>query len=185
MYTPSCLLFSCVLKYDHTLFVELKSSTTLDLRSPKVLPSFLVWVMLEKMPRETPSGMLAKELIYSALSSPLPMPWPALPGTSKYEVLCGGELTFKTSVWLKRYVYFRAPRGNIALYSTYAVSAFWHGFYPGTIYLHSFSNRSKVTTSSSLPSRLQRMYTGEFNFSSAPSLTGLDLGKFTTCSALL
>eukprot|EP01127_Copromyxa_protea_P007533 TRINITY_DN17429_c0_g1_i1.p1 TRINITY_DN17429_c0_g1~~TRINITY_DN17429_c0_g1_i1.p1 ORF type:complete len:494 (-),score=105.35 TRINITY_DN17429_c0_g1_i1:39-1499(-) len=37
----------------------------------------------------------------------------------------------QTSVWLKRYVYFRAPRGNIALYSTYAVSAFWHGFYPG------------------------------------------------------
>jgi len=37
----------------------------------------------------------------------------------------------QTSVWLKRYIYFRAPRGNIALYSTYAVSAFWHGFYPG------------------------------------------------------
>jgi len=37
----------------------------------------------------------------------------------------------QTSVWLKRYVYFRAPRGNIALYATYAVSAFWHGFYPG------------------------------------------------------
>jgi len=37
----------------------------------------------------------------------------------------------QTSVWLKRYIYFRAPRGNIALYATYAVSAFWHGFYPG------------------------------------------------------
>jgi len=36
----------------------------------------------------------------------------------------------QTSVWLKRYIYFRSPR-SINRYITYLVSAFWHGFYPG------------------------------------------------------
>lgn len=37
----------------------------------------------------------------------------------------------KTSnLWLRRYVYDRAPR-SVNLYFTYLVSAFWHGFYPG------------------------------------------------------
>lgn len=35
-----------------------------------------------------------------------------------------------TNLWLRRYVYDRAPR-TIKLYFTYLVSAFWHGFYPG------------------------------------------------------
>lgn len=35
-----------------------------------------------------------------------------------------------TNLWLRRYVYDRAPRG-VNLYFTYLVSAFWHGFYPG------------------------------------------------------
>eukprot|EP00658_Telonema_sp_P-2_P034158 TRINITY_DN2495_c0_g1_i10.p1 TRINITY_DN2495_c0_g1~~TRINITY_DN2495_c0_g1_i10.p1 ORF type:complete len:513 (+),score=105.19 TRINITY_DN2495_c0_g1_i10:258-1796(+) len=38
----------------------------------------------------------------------------------------------KTQVWLQTYTYFRVPGGRFAqLMSTYAVSAFWHGFYPG------------------------------------------------------
>lgn len=35
-----------------------------------------------------------------------------------------------TNLWLRRYVYDRAP-SSINLYFTYLVSAFWHGFYPG------------------------------------------------------
>lgn len=35
-----------------------------------------------------------------------------------------------TNLWLRRYVYERAPR-SVNLYFTYLVSAFWHGFYPG------------------------------------------------------
>jgi lysophospholipid acyltransferase len=35
-----------------------------------------------------------------------------------------------TNLWLRRYVYDRVP-SSIALYATYAFSAFWHGFYPG------------------------------------------------------
>jgi hypothetical protein len=38
-----------------------------------------------------------------------------------------------TTVWLKRYIYFRMNRlinRELALYLTYTVSAFWHGFYP-------------------------------------------------------
>lgn len=35
-----------------------------------------------------------------------------------------------TNLWLRRYVYDRAPPA-INLYFTYLVSAFWHGFYPG------------------------------------------------------
>lgn len=35
-----------------------------------------------------------------------------------------------TNLWLRRYVYDRAPRAY-NLYFTYLVSAFWHGFYPG------------------------------------------------------
>ncbi len=35
-----------------------------------------------------------------------------------------------TNLWLRRYVYDRAP-ASISLYFTYLVSAFWHGFYPG------------------------------------------------------
>lgn len=35
-----------------------------------------------------------------------------------------------TNLWLRRYVYDRAPP-SINLYFTYLVSAFWHGFYPG------------------------------------------------------
>jgi len=50
----------------------------------------------------------------------------------------------QTSVWLKRYIYFRAPRGNIAMFSTYVVSAFWHGFYPG--YYIFFVSIAIVTT---------------------------------------
>ena len=37
------------------------------------------------------------------------------------------------NMWLKRYVYFRINRvipKDIAIYVTYMVSAFWHGFYP-------------------------------------------------------
>jgi len=68
-------------------------------------------------------------------------------GKDKWDASCGMDIlgfefatsyqmssacwNMQTSVWLKRYIYFRAPRGNIALYATYAVSAFWHGFYPG------------------------------------------------------
>lgn len=36
-------------------------------------------------------------------------------------------------MWLKRYVYFRMNRKinrELALYLTYMISAFWHGFYP-------------------------------------------------------
>ena len=36
-------------------------------------------------------------------------------------------------IWLKRYIYFRLNRlinRDLALYLTYMVSAFWHGFYP-------------------------------------------------------
>lgn len=36
----------------------------------------------------------------------------------------------KTADWLKNYVYLRLPRG-VNTYGTYALSAFWHGFYPG------------------------------------------------------
>ena len=49
-------------------------------------------------------------------------------------------------VWLKRYVYFRMNRvinRDAALYLTYIVSAFWHGFYP--IYFSSFLLYSIVT----------------------------------------
>lgn len=35
-----------------------------------------------------------------------------------------------TNLWLRRYVYDRAPP-SVNLYFTYLVSAFWHGFYPG------------------------------------------------------
>lgn len=35
-----------------------------------------------------------------------------------------------TNLWLRRYVYDRAPV-SVNLYFTYLVSAFWHGFYPG------------------------------------------------------
>lgn len=35
-----------------------------------------------------------------------------------------------TNLWLRRYVYDRAP-ASVNLYFTYLVSAFWHGFYPG------------------------------------------------------
>jgi len=38
-----------------------------------------------------------------------------------------------TTVWLKHYIYFRMNRlinRELALYLTYAISAFWHGFYP-------------------------------------------------------
>lgn len=35
-----------------------------------------------------------------------------------------------TNLWLRRYVYDRAPP-SYNLYFTYLVSAFWHGFYPG------------------------------------------------------
>lgn len=35
-----------------------------------------------------------------------------------------------TNLWLRRYVYDRAPPG-VNLYFTYLISAFWHGFYPG------------------------------------------------------
>jgi len=35
-----------------------------------------------------------------------------------------------TNLWLRRYVYDRAPPA-FNLYFTYLVSAFWHGFYPG------------------------------------------------------
>lgn len=38
-----------------------------------------------------------------------------------------------THVWLKRYIYFRMNRHinrEVAIYLTYMVSAFWHGFYP-------------------------------------------------------
>jgi lysophospholipid acyltransferase len=35
-----------------------------------------------------------------------------------------------TNLWLRRYVYDRAPPA-VSLYFTYLVSAFWHGFYPG------------------------------------------------------
>lgn len=35
-----------------------------------------------------------------------------------------------TNLWLRRYVYDRAPP-SVSLYFTYLVSAFWHGFYPG------------------------------------------------------
>lgn len=35
-----------------------------------------------------------------------------------------------TNLWLRRYVYDRAP-ASVSLYFTYLVSAFWHGFYPG------------------------------------------------------
>lgn len=35
-----------------------------------------------------------------------------------------------TNLWLRRYVYDRAPLG-VNLYFTYLISAFWHGFYPG------------------------------------------------------
>lgn len=35
-----------------------------------------------------------------------------------------------TNMWLRRYVYDRAPP-SYNLYFTYLVSAFWHGFYPG------------------------------------------------------
>lgn len=42
-----------------------------------------------------------------------------------------------TAVWLKRYVYTRVNRPGQAsqagTYATFAVSAFWHGFYPGTV----------------------------------------------------
>lgn len=42
----------------------------------------------------------------------------------------------RTSKWLKEYVYFRSVKpgerpGALANLFTYAVSAFWHGFYPG------------------------------------------------------
>jgi len=38
----------------------------------------------------------------------------------------------KTQNWLQTYVYFRVPVGRVGkLLSTYAVSAYWHGFYPG------------------------------------------------------
>ncbi len=36
-------------------------------------------------------------------------------------------------MWLKRYIYFRMNRlinRDVAVYTTYVVSAFWHGFYP-------------------------------------------------------
>jgi len=39
-----------------------------------------------------------------------------------------GAWNKKTSNWLARYVYFRT---NGSLIATYALSAFWHGFYPG------------------------------------------------------
>ena len=42
-------------------------------------------------------------------------------------------------MWLKRYIYFRMNRiinRDAALYLTYIVSAFWHGFYP--MYFFSF-----------------------------------------------
>lgn len=35
-----------------------------------------------------------------------------------------------TNLWLRRYVYDRAP-SSVNLYFTYLVSALWHGFYPG------------------------------------------------------
>jgi len=38
----------------------------------------------------------------------------------------------KTQEWLQKYTYFRFPGGRGAkLLATYAVSAYWHGFYPG------------------------------------------------------
>merc|ERR1719382_2400608 len=38
----------------------------------------------------------------------------------------------KTQAWLQTYTYRRYPGGRGAkLLATYAVSAFWHGFYPG------------------------------------------------------
>lgn len=51
-----------------------------------------------------------------------------------------------TAVWLRRVVYERMPYGNTA--ATFAVSAFWHGFYPGyylafaTAALFTFSGRA-------------------------------------------
>jgi len=44
-----------------------------------------------------------------------------------------------THIWLKRYIYFRMNRvinRETAIYTTYIVSAFWHGFYPA--YFHGF-----------------------------------------------
>jgi lysophospholipid acyltransferase len=49
-------------------------------------------------------------------------------------------------VWLKRYVYFRMNRKmnrEVALYLTYVLSAFWHGFYP--IYFAAFIFYAIVT----------------------------------------
>ena len=37
------------------------------------------------------------------------------------------------NMWLKRYIYFRINRvmnKDVAIYVTYMISAFWHGFYP-------------------------------------------------------
>lgn len=52
----------------------------------------------------------------------------------------------RTLIWLRRVVYERAPYMNTA--AVFAVSAFWHGFYPGyyvaffTAGLFIYANRS-------------------------------------------
>jgi len=45
---------------------------------------------------------------------------------------CSKAWNQKTQAWLQTYIYFRVPFGRFGcVMSTYAVSAYWHGFYPG------------------------------------------------------
>lgn len=48
-----------------------------------------------------------------------------------------------TALWLRRYVYVRVPIQALKLPSTFFVSAFWHGFYPG--YYLTFLNAALLT----------------------------------------
>jgi hypothetical protein len=53
--------------------------------------------------------------------------------------ICSKAWNQKTQVWLQTYIYFRVPFGRFGcIMSTYVVSAYWHGFYPG-YYLTFFS----------------------------------------------
>jgi len=46
--------------------------------------------------------------------------------------ICSKAWNQKTQAWLQTYIYFRVPFGRFGqIMSTYAVSAYWHGFYPG------------------------------------------------------
>ncbi|KAF9110416.1 lysophospholipid acyltransferase [Mortierella sp. AM989] len=70
-----------------------------------------------------------------------------------------------TNVWLKHSVYFRvlapgAKPGAVQTFATFAVSAFWHGFYPG-YYLMFASSAMALTAGKLLRKHLRPRYASE------------------------